>query len=446
MELNEAIRRIVGQHWWIIFLSVVVGVSAGAWLGRAPATYSAATRLVLDTQDPTTRAESAAIADTAQAIASSPAQVRIALRRAQVLDRDPETVAKHQISVSSLGTSGFVELSVSDRDPHAAAAIANALAATMIQTRLSVSYGRTQQILADLDHQITGLTRRIVNSDAVSRDALVRQRSVAESERVNVLAAESVRPKPSVIGRAFPPERADPSRLVPDALLGGLLGLILGIGLAGLLETIRPTVVGGDALARELAMPLLGTLPGSPGSTMPVRETNLVAARIRLAAKAAGLRNVRLLTIGPNVRLQRLADHLDSADRLHSIGSDQPSWGVDHQVGREPQTTGTLDRPRIQPFDVHSVSKVNQVKSGLVLVSPTALKKTELVDVNHLLRVMLLPQLGLITYKPSRSTWLGLRLPGTRRSERPFDEVLGDETLATSDETEPKLESGPGGV
>ena len=39
-----------------------------------------------------------------------------------------------------------------------------------------------------------------------------------------------------------------------------MLGLILGIALAAVLEVLRPSVVGSEALARELHVPVLGKL------------------------------------------------------------------------------------------------------------------------------------------------------------------------------------------
>jgi len=110
MELHEAARRIVGQHWRLILFLLGAGLAAVHSGGAR--TYTASTRLVLDTQDPKTRAESIAIADTAAAIATSPAQVEGALRDAHVAGRDSVKLAKNHVSLRGLGASGVLELSV----------------------------------------------------------------------------------------------------------------------------------------------------------------------------------------------------------------------------------------------------------------------------------------------------------------------------------------------
>src|SRR5204863_4375901 len=84
VELKDALQRIVRQHWVLIGCFVVVCTIIGAFLGRHPTTYTASTRLVLGTDDPKSRTESASIADTGKAIATSPAEVRGALQDAHV--------------------------------------------------------------------------------------------------------------------------------------------------------------------------------------------------------------------------------------------------------------------------------------------------------------------------------------------------------------------------
>ncbi len=154
MELSEAVRRIFVQHWLLIAIAVALGVGAGALRTLGGTSFTATTRLVLDAPDPRTSAESMAIADTVRAIATSPSQVRGALAGQAAAGRDPIDVAKHHVSVSALGTSGVIQLSVSDQNAKVAAAIANALAQEIIQTRLSISTGRAQQLIAELDRQI----------------------------------------------------------------------------------------------------------------------------------------------------------------------------------------------------------------------------------------------------------------------------------------------------
>jgi uncharacterized protein involved in exopolysaccharide biosynthesis len=412
MDLHDVTRRILGRYWWLIALLVAAGALAAASSRAGEKTYTASARIVLDTQDPTTRVESAAIADTVKAIATSPAQVRSALRDAGVT-RDPLDVAEHHVSVSGLGSSSVVKVSVSDRDKFVAANVANALAARVIQTRREVSSGGVPQEVAALTKRIDDVSAKISDADAAidrlsvavatepsaaaakrdaaarQRDFLAQQRSVLESERVNILGAYALRPKPSIINRASAPIEADASGVWPYAVLGALLGLILGAGIAALIETVRPTVVGGNALARELDAPLLGTVLGRLDDDVP-EEVAPVAARIRLAADAAGVDDVVVLPVKGDVDVRPLVKNLKRAARkgFNAVG-EAPTHG-------RPMT-------RILAADLESPPIIDERRAtGLVLLSPSGLPKSDLVDIGHLLRVTPLPLLGVIVYRPGR--------------------------------------------
>jgi capsular polysaccharide biosynthesis protein len=447
MELNEVVRRIFGQHWRLIAVFVVLGVAIPLLLhlGDRPS-YTASARAVLDTKDPESRAEATAIVDTAKAIATSPSQVQDALQRAGVTGRDPVNVAKHHVSVQGLGSSGVFELSVSDRNPRIAAAMANALAAQVIRARLASTQGAKTEVVNQLDQKISDLSARISYLDAqissfderISRAAtpeaaaalasdrtraeqlkatLVQQKAAAEAERNTVVSTDSQRPKPTILSRALPPASADSSRLPADLVLGALAGLILGIGLAGLIETFRPTLVGGDALARELNAPVLGMLPKEPEAEASLAQASAIAARVELAAEATALRKVALLAGGPPVDLGPLAERMQAAfppvapaptqevatrpavvsDRGGSVAGVPPASS---RLSLSGMSRGDL---KIQPFSLEKGSKNNGTKAGLILVLPTVIKKTELAEVGHLLSVAHMPMLGVITYV--RSPW-----------------------------------------
>jgi hypothetical protein len=263
-----------------------------------------------------------------------------------------------------------------------------------------------QRALARLNEQIETLNRRIVNveaaaaarpagptRDAATRlsDSLTQQRSVLESARVGLLSADAQRPEPKVISGAVVPEQANSSPRVPDTILGALLGLVVGLGLAGLIETVRPSIVGSNALAAEFDTPLLGTLSSGVSNDHPEHELTRIAARLRLSAESAGVESVELVANSPAPELERLAEHLGQVQR----------------PAAEPVTDdlhGGVSRARSQPRIVvfGEGRTAGNGTAGLVLVLPRSVKKSEVVDIEHLLRVTPFALLGLITYRPSR--------------------------------------------
>jgi uncharacterized protein involved in exopolysaccharide biosynthesis len=402
MELNEVGRRIFRRHWRLILLCLALSVAAVALFGLVLEhghTYTASARLVLDTADPKSQSEATSIADTAKAIATSPAQVRAALVRAGISDRSAAEIAKDHVSIHALGSSAVLQLSVSDRNRHVAAALTNALAGRVIEARLAVSNGQLQQVLAGLQERIDGLNTKIaaldVQTDSLavqlarvgtaaqasalrsqrdglfqSRDLLVQQRSVAESERVSLLSTDASHPKPSIISSATVPGHADSSHLASYLALGILLGLILGIGCAGMLELVRPTLVGGDAIARELGMPFLGSLPDEPLARAP-RALHALRARLRLAADAAEIETVGVVPV---------VEQVDLAPLTGLLGGDP------------------MARLLVRQFEPAGTSPGGSGRLGLVAVGPSELQKTELADFAQFLTLTPQPVLGLITY------------------------------------------------
>jgi capsular polysaccharide biosynthesis protein len=452
VELNEGTRRIFGQHWRVIVAFVVAGLVLGL-LSHAGGTksYTASTRLALDTPDPKSQSESTAIADTADAIATSPSLVSRALTDAHVRGRDPATVAANHVSTRSLGTSGILKLSVSDRDPRVAAAVANALAARVIRTRLDVTRGTSDKVVADLaqgitrlNHQISALDAKVASLNvqaatridpvaanrirasrdrvARTRDGLAEQRSALETERTSVVSADAALPKPTVISAASPPAHADSSGVTADMVLGLLLGAIMGVGVAALLESIRPTLVGGEALATKFDTPLLGTLAQGPDGQPDLADMFRIAERLRLAASAEHVSAICLLGAGEGIDVGRLSRELDvlaaapddADDELAGVSRSREHSSQRAHGGRSASRTKRLGpQVRIRPFESRSFAMGNghgnghgnrgRNGSGVVLVCPPVLKQDAFVSARHLLRINPGRLLGLITYSSDQA-------------------------------------------
>jgi capsular polysaccharide biosynthesis protein len=411
--VNDIGRRIFGEHSRLIVALVVVGLVVGLLLqvtsGRM---YTASARLVLDTADPTSPSESKAIQDMARAIATSPAQVRAALAAAHVRGRSAVEIARNHVSIRALGTSAVLQLSVSDRNRHVAAALTNALAKRVIETRLAVSNGQLQRTLRELQERIDGLNSKIaaldVQADALavqlaqvgstaqasvlrsrrdqvlqSRDLLLQQRSVAESERVSLLSSEGTRPKAAIISRATVPTQANAGHWLRNALLGVLLGLIIGIGVAAALETFRPTIAGSENLAEALGTPLIAVLPTVyPGERRTaVEDLTPLGARLRFVGDEAGAREIGLVAADRSVDLTGLATQLVASRRA-------------------------LNGLEIHPVDLDEAELDGRRERAVVLVSPTSLKQAELLALDRRLSLTSATLLGLITYQgPHERHW-----------------------------------------
>jgi hypothetical protein len=192
---------------------------------------------------------------------------------------------------------------------------------------------------------------------------------------------DSLRPQPSIVDPAHVPIAPDPSGQPQDIALGALLGLVLGIGIAACIETITPTLVGTDAIAREVGAPVLAELPRSNGhSTSFQRE--LADNRVRLAAGFARMGAFELADLGPvtmSPDIELLASRLSD-----------PIRG---------------DRVRVTGGEHLEVSPVADgdaaTNGGLVVVAPTVMKKHDIQWVTSSLHAGKLNVFGVVTYPPT---------------------------------------------
>jgi capsular polysaccharide biosynthesis protein len=440
VELNEAARRIFLQHWWLIAVGVIVGATIGAVVAGTSNSYTASTRLVIDTQDPKARAESTAIADTARAIATSPLLVQKALARAGATNRDANGFSANDVSVTALGTSGVLSLSVTDRSRAFAASVANALAREVIQTRLKIANGQldanqaklTSRIdsltesIAGLDASIGKATRQLVGASAAKRtalqarltnltrqeDFLTQQRGILQSEQASLIGTDNGKPSPVIISPATA-AGASPagSSVGSSGALGGLLGLFAALVVAGILEAVRPTLAGGEAVARELGKPHLGTFSVDTSGRLGVRGGIAdIADPLKEAARRAGVANIDLLGVGTTVDLALIAGALDSAVAAPGPAPKRAAGaGGASRNGRE---------VTVRPFGPREVAEGKG--TGLVVIAPAVLKRTTLAEVTQLVRMTPSPLLGVITYKPTQSWWSSLipeRRPAPEKSE-----------------------------
>lgn len=427
MELGEVIGRIFGRHRKLIAALILAGLLAGfaIHLDDAPQ-YTASARLVLDASDPEDQAQSGVIADTTRAIASGPSLVRDALERIGVR-RDATELAKRHVRVQALGSSGVMQLSVTDTDPKVSVALANAIAQAVIRTRLQVTAGEAATVVRNLDQQLTRLQRQLSDLDARidqaggaagagqlvrRREALAQRMSQLESERASVETTRALRPRAAVLDPASPPAQQIPGRRLPDLVLGGLLGLLLGVGAAALVESLRPTLVGRTAIARGTEAPVLAELVGPPQRRghrhgWVAADVAEAAMHVELVAVAAGVQQVRLMALDRQVDLSNLVQIL--GDSLKTATVQQADMPTARR--RRPGARAGLEPEAVQP-------EGDGGRIGLVLVAPTVLKLADLDPVKDFLTISGWPLLGVIVYQPLRRRAL---VPGGQRTSRSQD-------------------------
>jgi uncharacterized protein involved in exopolysaccharide biosynthesis len=431
VELNEVISRIFVRHRRLIVALVVAGLLAGfaVHLGDPPQ-YSASARMVLDTLDPEDQAQAGVFSDTARAIATGPSLIREALKKVGAT-RDVTAISKEHIEVQALGSSGVVQLTVTDSDPKVAVSLANAIAKAVIDARLNLTAGQAESVVQNLKQEIKQLQAQVGRLDSRieaqgagpnsqllrQRDLLVQQVSQLQAERASLETTFASRPRAAVLDAATPPAVKLPGRRIPDLVLGGLLGLLLGVGIAATIESLRPTLVGRTAIARGLDAPVLAELAGPPQRRgqrhgWMAADVAEAAMHVELVAAAAGIQQVRLMALDRQVDLSSLVQTL--GEPLKTVAVQQTEMPTARRRRPGSRTSQELELAGPQETD----SRI-----GLVLVTPAVLKLADLDPVKDFLTISGWPLLGVIVYQPLRRKSKVQRSDQTNRSQDDYTEV-----------------------
>ena len=190
------------------------------------------------------------------------------------------------IKVESLPNTELIRVTVNHRDPRQAAAIANMLTVLLIEQGQKVYAGEGKSALEILQEQLTGLESRLgddrtllANLSAITPDPdapkdgspvdLAARIKVEEQTYATLLSQyekartdEAMRANSiSVAERAVvPPAPSKPNRKL-NLVLGALVGLLGGLGLALLFENLDPSTHSAADLATAGTLPLLGQIP-----------------------------------------------------------------------------------------------------------------------------------------------------------------------------------------
>jgi capsular polysaccharide biosynthesis protein len=397
VELNEAVRRILGRHRLLIGSFVLLGCLVGVMRVSDTPLHAATVRLVLDADDPGSQAESQAIADTARGIATGPALVREALSEISA-DRDTRVVAERQISVEALGSSGVLALTVTDRDPRVAVSLANAVAEAVIATRTGISAERISAAFQEIDAQVADVEGQIESKDETlssiaarieeattvdglrtlealrteverQRAFLEQRRLALETARANIAASQADRPQASIVDAASPPALSVPSPVPVAVGIGALLGLLVGVAIAAARETFSPTVVGASAIERVIEAPVLGRLRGRPDRADV--DLGVIPRHIALASATANVDRVEVIGVDPNLDVRAFSSRLRRSMQAAGTGAKLQVLPLTYGSRWEAGSESAVPPEKLSRSNGHR-------RSALLLVLPEAVKRASL--------------------------------------------------------------------
>jgi hypothetical protein len=329
VEASEAIRRIFWRHWWLLLILIIVPAAAVvARQHSQPVTYTATAAVQGQATTPDTDTQVSAIQSRVTAVATDPAIVRQAITAAGV-NRNATQVARHEVSVTPLGTSAVMSLTITDPNRTVALRLTGELADAVVNqlNQLGIKDNPELSALNKSIVQLTTKRNKLVNElnaatasgvspTSVQAQSLLALLSATEQELATteatgqqILTTLSANTGASLV--STPSAASEASRhVLTYGALAAVAGLVIGLLFAALREIARPTVAEPAAGARELGAIPLGDAELTGDLVTGVDDG--LAGRLSLAAHRIGAGTVVLTGPVSRARLAALASRLNT--------------------------------------------------------------------------------------------------------------------------------------
>jgi tyrosine-protein kinase len=263
---------ILRRRKWIVLLPPIVAAVLGFYVSASGfAVYRATAQVLVDrTQSvpsSVTGASDVCLGDPNRCLttlATSAKQVKLAQRVADQLPGMTAGRVLAEISVQPSSDADLLSISAEDHNPAAATRLANTFAKEFSQFTKERLTGQIDQALSTLQVRLRSL---IAHGQAGSAEYQL----LAQQQTQLVLARELTGNLTSVneLAGGASKIRPTPTR---NAVLAGLLGLVLGLALALLAEALDRHVRSEHELEQSLELPLLARLPKPPRKLQKASE------------------------------------------------------------------------------------------------------------------------------------------------------------------------------
>ncbi len=412
MTLDEVFKRVVQAHLRLILVCILVPLAAVGYLqAHSTRDWVATVRTQVESTAPSSATEADALSSRVLALATTPYLVQQALTSAR-LPGDANTIANHHVTSQRLGESPIVEISVSNPDRKLAGEQVTAIATRVV----SFMNDGNKQVF----QQQLGAVRRQLNAALAARDQAARQvarqatpttasqtqLNDAQSavDRLNATQSQmelsnATRDLVVLINGPDPQVVQTNSSLIPRAALALLLGLLLGIAVAALLETMRPRIAGARSVARVLGAPMIGAVRQSPTT---LHHTLSVAARRQ------GVETLVLIGVERHDR-ERAEELVVELSDLDADAARRTAARVGAGAFVAGDAVVSALRGRVRFSLIADVGLDEEITAGIVVLSGSSPLQRDVDEIGDVIQTMRWPVVGILDSASSSRRWRSLR-------------------------------------
>ncbi len=385
MELRQYWELLRKWLWLILLTTAIAAVAAYIFSSRQTPIYRASTRLLVSQSVSNSASLQYADILAAERLSSTYAQMLTArpLLEAAIVkaglegDVDPEEL-EEAVSVQPVRDTQLIDLHVEYPDPAIAAKLVNALPEVFVEFNNRQQTARYQELKGSLQQQLQELSQEIQSTDAelqeladatdaeskarraVLEDRLAQYRStfgnvLAQLENIRLAEANAL-DTITVVEPSLPPQHPVRPRILMNTLLAAIVGGIIGLGAAFLIEYLDDSIRTPDDIARITSLSTLGIIARGKGNDAesivtledprsPVAEAyRTIRTGIQFAGVDKPMRTLVVTSAGPGEGKSTTAANLavvmaQAGKKVILVDADlrKPTqhkrWGVPNTVG-----------------------------------------------------------------------------------------------------------------
>ncbi len=209
---------------------------------------------------------------------------------------------QHKISISATSESDVVDVAATDRKPARAAAIANSYAAQVVQAQRTTDREALSAAKAQVQAQLTALGRARQHS-AEAQALIAREQQLTVVASLQTGEAEIVQP-------ALTPTSPSSPTTVRNAVLGLLVGLVLGIALAFVREGSDRRIKDVESLEEIFGAPVLAAVTDMEDADAATESFRTLRAQLRYFSIDRNIRTVLVTSAIAGEGKTTVASHL----------------------------------------------------------------------------------------------------------------------------------------
>lgn len=325
LSLELALGVVRRRFPWILICFVLVTGAAFAYSKHQPKKYTATASLVFNNNQTNQQAAGLQAVSVNNQLAQQNTNVKLVqlgdmpAKTAKRLAQDlTEQKVREDLTVSAQGESNIVNVSATAMTPVLAAKVANTYTTIFVAEQQNANHAYYASALALVNRQLATLTsRERLSPSGIALAGRAQSLGVlAELRSGNVQVAQPA---------TLPTSPSSP-KTTRNTALGAVLGLLLGLGLAFLLDRLDRRIREPKDLEKIYGLPLLGVVPESTalsgsrrGDGQPVlppgeaEAFHLIRAHLRYFNVDSDLRVLLVASAAPGDGKTTVARHLAAA-------------------------------------------------------------------------------------------------------------------------------------